>query len=97
MGRIEASGSGSLIVGHFRVAQPVKVFMALWFGGVTLFALAFIGTSIAQQSAPWMAVVPVGMLGFGICLVRFGTWMARDDRSAISTMLADTLIAREAS
>jgi hypothetical protein len=42
-----------------------------------------------------MAVVPVGMLGFGIGLVRFGMWMARSDRSAISAMLTETLVARE--
>lgn len=69
--------------------------MACWFGGVTLFGLAFAGTSIARQSASWMTIVPLGMLGFGIALVRIGMWMARDDRSAISTMLAETLVAGE--
>jgi hypothetical protein len=71
------------LTGRFTMHVMVKVFMSFWFG---FLALAVIGSVASALLAPagrgpgfLFLVFPLGMCAFGLGLVRFGTWLARND------------------
>jgi hypothetical protein len=87
-GRIVASpAGGSELVGTIGLHAGVRVFCALWFGGVILFQAVFIIAALrhlmTQGSAELVgpAFIPLLMLAFGVALTSFGFWSgARDER-----------------
>lgn len=53
----------------------VIVFMCVWFGGVAIGTLAVIDSYISGQTVlDWFALIPFGMLVFGVALVAGGFW-----------------------
>ncbi len=103
-GSIQPQGTGSIIRGDFAMHGFVRAFMPVWFGGVALlgsvfFVVAlltiFAGTS-SQRSGAWAGlVVPPLMFVFGIALVRFGRYLARDEARFLTDFLRETLQAND--
>lgn len=73
-GSIRAEGAGSRVSIHMELAAPVRVFLSIWFGGVTFFSLAGMLCVLAEGfTSAWPALcVPAVMLVFGQILVRLG-------------------------
>jgi hypothetical protein len=79
------------LTGRFTMHGTVKVFMSFWFG---FLALTVIGSVAAALVAPagrgpglLFLLFPLGMCGFGIGLVRFGTWLARNDMQWLTDVI----------
>ncbi len=97
-------GTGTVISGEFAMHPIVRVFMTIWFGGVILIGgTMFIGTigGFLFGLAPhgdnaWIGVVvPPLMLLFGFALVRFGSYLARDEARFITDFLLQVLNAND--
>ena len=72
----------------------VRIFMFIWFGGVVLIGGSLLVASGRQDHNVLGAVIPVGMLGFGFALVRFGRFMARNEARFITEFVIKTLNGR---
>jgi hypothetical protein len=99
--RLRDDPQGTRISCRFGVNQFVFVFMSIWFavvvaatGGVFVTALADLihGGTLAFQSG---ALVPMGMLAFGVALVAFGFYLARDERDEMLAHLRQLLNAAD--
>jgi len=88
-GKITPSISGSRIAVTMRLHRFVAVFMALWLGGVTVFAVTFAIATLRGKMEPIPALlVPLGMLLFGIALTSGSFWLeANKTRPAIIELL----------
>jgi len=84
----------------------VIIFMLIWFGGViSIGGAAFIaalvdlitGRRFVEGSHAAAIVVPLGMVVFGIGLLKFGRYLARNERPQLIEFLKQTLEAREIS
>ena len=94
-------GTGTAIVGEFAMHPLVVGFMALWFTGVVFFGIlaglaklasAQPGSTLhASDDAGIVLFVPPGMLIFGIGLVMFGRFLARQEARFITDFLVRTL------
>lgn len=101
---MRAEGTGTVISGEFAMHPFVRVFMILWFSGViliggtmffiTIGALLFGPTHHGDHA--WIgAVVPPIMIGFGVGLIRFGQYLARNEARFITDFLLQTLNAKD--
>ncbi|MBE7211210.1 MAG: hypothetical protein INR65_09340 [Gluconacetobacter diazotrophicus] len=81
--------SHTLIRCHFSMHPFVLAFLVVWFGFVSFFSIATFtmflsGRLVIYQSAlqpPWLGLfAPVAMLLFGFGMVRFGRYLARNER-----------------
>lgn len=91
-GRFIERGDKVVLVGKFAMFWPVRLFMAVWFGGAagaTLVA-AFAALTGSCVSA-WAPLGGIGMIAFGIALVAFGRWLARNDEAWLSAVIAGAL------
>jgi hypothetical protein len=101
---MEPAGRGTLIRGKFALHPFTRVFLPIWFGGVLFFcAIAIVALVSHPGGSPqgngngWMfLLIPLGMLVFGLALVRFGRFLARDEQRFLTEFLRQTLDAREA-
>jgi hypothetical protein len=73
---IETSGGGSRIVARSFMSVYATVFMVFWFGMVSLVPLAALAAGSVEAA---LLSIPGFMLAFGIGLVAFGRWLARDE------------------
>lgn len=90
---------------RFGMAPIVTAFMLIWFAGVVLIGgammiLAIIALLSGHVSGPLgypglalFIVAPPLMICFGIGLVRFGRWLARDERQFLIDFVKVTLAA----
>ena len=96
----EADGA-TWLVGRFRLHRFVRVFLSIWFGGVVLIGallvpFGIIGVLAGSLEAAVMVFGPLLMLGFGIALVKLGSFFgAADERyilSKVNEALAGTVV-----
>ncbi len=98
-GRVEATTEGARIIGRFRMHLFVRVFMGVWFGGLTIMAIvlptvALFGSARADKPPFIFIVGPLLMILFGIGLLTFGRWVARGQVARIHEFLRTDLDAR---
>ena len=94
---------GTIISGTFGMHPFVRIFMLIWFGGLitvgTGLVASVINGSFRSSSGPngnfLGAAIPLGMLIFGIGLVRFGLFLARNEARFITDFLIQTLNGEE--
>jgi hypothetical protein len=96
-----ASGNGSQIILRFGAAPLVQIFVAIWLAGVLgIGGAAFTSGIIAyirgdEPKNSWMTLaIPLIMAAFGICLYKFGRWLAREEQAFLLTFIMTTLDAR---
>jgi hypothetical protein len=95
-GRVEATTEGARVVGRFRMQLFVRVFIGVWFGGLTIMAIVFpavalIGRSSAGRPPLILIIGPLLMILFGIGLLSFGRWVARGQVARIHEFLRTDL------
>ncbi len=81
----------------------VKIFMFIWFGSLILIGgLIFITSlsSLAKETSADIGtimgiLIPLGMAIFGIALLKFGKYLARDESAFLIAFLIDLLDAEE--
>ncbi len=96
-GRLEASGSGTLIRGSFGAHPAVAVFMALWLGFALFLALVAAVIGAGRGGASWLLlVIPALMLGFGAALFGGFLWLGRQQQPQIIEFIQITLKAASA-
>ncbi len=82
--QIESVGQGSKIACHV-VVNPVRLgFIVVWFGLAALMCVFFtfqalIGPVGGLEASRWAALVPNGVLAWGILFFLSGRWLARRD------------------
>ena len=103
IGRLERHEAGTIFRGKARMATFLRCFMTVWFGGLVLIggilSVAAVGQVLgfaapAMQGnlpLPLVPVIFILMLAFGVGLVRFGRWLARDEERFLVQFLADAL------
>jgi hypothetical protein len=98
-GRVEATTEGARVIGRFRMHLFVRVFMGVWFGGLTIMAIvipavALFGTASAGRPPFILIIGPLLMILFGIGLLSFGRWVAREQVASIHEFLRTDLDGR---
>lgn len=105
-GTLGDDGSGTRL--HCRAGMHpfVTVFMALWLGAVGIGAVSAVammlqfsreGEGAIPAAAGFGVVVPFVMVAFGVALVWFGRWLAREERQRLIEFLERTVGAKAAS
>jgi hypothetical protein len=92
-GRLTPNPGGTEVTGDFRMRLFVKVFMAVWFGMLTLFLVEFVIKSIQQRdSAPsFLALLSVPLMAaFGVGLVAVGKRLGKSQQEAMIQFLDET-------
>jgi len=80
VGQFVKRGEHVFLVGRFTMLGFVKVFMTVWFGFLFVFGVAAPFAQTASKSVTLAFVFgPITMCGFGVGLVWFGKWLARND------------------
>jgi hypothetical protein len=80
VGQFVKRGEHVFLVGRFTMLGFVKVFMTVWFGFLVAFGVVAPFAQTASKSATLALVFgPITMCGFGVGLVWFGKWLARND------------------
>lgn len=91
-GRFIDRGGKVVLAGKFAMIWPVRLFMALWFGGA---AGATLVATFAALTGPrvsaWGPLGGIGMIAFGFALVAFGRWLARHDEAWLSAVIESAL------
>jgi hypothetical protein len=100
---LRAVPGGTLIAGRCGMPVSVRIFMSIWFAGLVLLTAPFVyfgitsllaGSGTARTS--WIdAGMPLLMLGFGVGLIAFGRYLARDEAHFLKHFLVETLEAQE--
>lgn len=91
IGRFETRADGVYLSGRFTLLPLVKIFMTFWLGMAIFIGITF-ATSARSQSGGLPAMLgSVGMAGFGIALVAFGKWLARNDIGWLSDVIEKAL------
>jgi hypothetical protein len=97
-GRMESDGNATRVLCRFGMHPFVRVFMVVWF--VMLFAFGVAGIVIpghgnGEHTFPIVAAtVSIGMAVFGVGLVYFGRFFARNEQQFLLDFLAQTIEAR---
>ena len=81
------------LVGRFTMFGAVKVFMSVWFVLVIVFGVAALFAQTATQSNRFVFVLaPFAMAGFGIALLSFGKWLARNDAAWLADVIERSIV-----
>jgi hypothetical protein len=106
-GRIEATSTGSLVHAHFRWNRFVLGFTIVWFFGIIAIGTAIFVTSArallrgenrVRETNVWLALlVPIGLLGFAMALVRFCEFLGQTNKREILSFIERELGASEQS
>ena len=93
VGRFEEAGGKVVLRGAFGVRTTVKIFMAVWFGVLTFGAAGFLASTIHGDSpTAWMGLcVLLGMIVFGLALIKTGQWFSRNDPAWLSQVIGSAL------
>jgi len=99
-GRFVADGRNTRIEGAFRSTTGARVGMIGWFLFVVVFTLVAAAKILTGRSEPgenqaMSLAVPLGMIVFGVLLIRFSWWLARGERKDIVSFLETTFEATE--
>ncbi len=89
---IDAPGGGTEIDCAIGMSPWVMIFLCVWFGG-----LIFMGGALVTTTVDGLRALPVllGMFAFGIALVVFGRFLARNEKDNLVQFVCFTLVARE--
>lgn len=92
----EMSNEGSEVRCLIAARDGVRAMTAVWFGGLILFLFLAVAMSVAQPSPEmWIFIAaPIPMLIFGVLLVAFCRYLARDDEGIILGYLRKRLEAQ---
>jgi len=96
-GRLKADGAATRLLCRFGMHPFVIGFMAIWFGMLVCFTIAAIvalARGAIAQSNGMIVVGHVMMWIFGIGLVAFGRFLARNERQFLLDFLQQTIDAR---
>jgi hypothetical protein len=90
---------GTAISGVLAMHPFVRIFNVVWFGFVTIIFLGMGWASLSgkrgdSRETSLMLIVPLGMLCFGIGLIWFGRFLARNEPKFLEDFLIQTLDAR---
>jgi len=93
-GRFVPTEGGSLIEGEFRMHPCAKWFMVFWFSFLALLLVVALGNLATGQAAlrettGFIAGV-LGMMVFGVLLVKFSWWLCRRHAGIIVAFLKET-------
>jgi hypothetical protein len=96
---IRPKAGGTLISIGFAMHPFVRIFSVVWFAALTLIGgkifLSTAWTTLFDRSGDSRdalgIAVPLAMLGFGIALLRFGRYLARNDPRFLSDFLIEKL------
>lgn len=102
------AGGGTRLICRLALHPLVRIFMIVWFTGIILIggliglgAGAGLMTTLLRGTGPLSpgpvlaTLVPLGLLGFGLGLLKFSRYLARDERDFLVSFIKDTLAARE--
>jgi hypothetical protein len=88
VGQFVKRGEQVFLVGRFTMDGFVKVFMTVWFGFLVVFGVAAPFAQTASRSGSFVFVfAPITMCGFGVGLVWFGRWLARNDAAWLADVV----------
>ena len=96
-GRFRPESGRTRVDVRFGMTLVTKLFMGVWLTGVGCGAIAILiarASGAPGAQGPWV-LIPFGMLAFGIGLVVFGRWLARDEERQLGEILARELEAGE--
>jgi len=87
---LEAGPRGTEITCRSGMSLFTTVFMLFWFGFLGVFL--GIGTTLAEPTTKILfGLAPIGMAAFGVALVLFGRYLARDEHDAVVAFVSQTL------
>jgi hypothetical protein len=95
-GMLVPQDRGCRIEGYFDVDRWMKLFMWFWLAFVVLTGLPVFIATMSQpiRSDGWIgAVVPLGLILFGVFLPKFGRWIARGQEAFLKEFIEATLAA----
>jgi hypothetical protein len=98
-GRLEESSGGTRIKGRFRLHPLVRVFLAVWFGGLAVMEALMLWLPRSAwghgRPPPWWAPLgPVAMMMLGYGLILAGGWFARGQLESMQRFLSRELEAQ---
>jgi hypothetical protein len=92
VGQFVKRGEHVFLVGRFTMDGFVKVFMTVWFGFLVVFGVAAPFAHTVSRSGSFAFVfAPIIMCGFGVGLVWFGKWLARNDAAWLADVVKRAL------
>jgi len=91
IGQFVVRGHRVFLVGRFTLLGLVKIFMSFWFGFLGIFAVVAVaqtafGTAPESQTLAFV-LGPIAMGAFGVGLVAFGKWLARNDTAWLTDVV----------
>jgi len=91
IGRFEVRGDWVYLSGKFTMLLLVKIFMTIWLGIATTFAIAAVASNWSHNNS-WPAFLGVfGFIGFGVAIIWVGKWFARNDVAWLSNVIRRAL------
>jgi hypothetical protein len=97
-GRLEPDGAGCRLVGRLGLHPYVKVFSAVWLGGVTLVLVGLLVSAVVETNgvALLYCLLPLGFIAFFAGLTALGTRIGRGEAAYLRSWLAERLQTAEA-
>ena len=99
-GSLEERDGSTVFRGQAGVHPLVTGFMAVWFGLLILLGgaafVAGVGGLLGGRGHVLGVIVPAVGLAFGVGLVWFGRWLARNEESFLVAFVAEVIAARRA-
>jgi hypothetical protein len=86
-GRFETRLDGVYLVGKFSLLPLVKVFMTFWLGTTVVMGVVIGAGAQSQGGSLWGMLGCFGMTAFGVGLIAFGKWLARNDVEWLSNVI----------
>lgn len=102
-GKLTKKENGTLIEGNFRRHIIIRIFIFVWFGGISFqtgimflswLAKVFLGTAHGNEVNVTEVLLPLGMLVFGFLLVKSGVWFSKGQENYILEFLKTELKAK---
>lgn len=100
-GDLSPEGSGSRLVGRFRMHRSVRLFMALWLTFGVAIALDTLPTLVEHLTHPRQGdlsvfdFIPLGLVMSGILMLSYGRRIGKKDETLLLDFLQTTLQARQ--
>lgn len=94
IGRFEQRQGKVVLTGRFTMLLFVKLFMAVWFGGLACMTVAGLVASLSSRKAAMLPVATIGMMAFGVGLVALGQRFTRNDPAWLSDVMRGALEAQ---
>lgn len=100
-GVFSSEGSGSRLVGRFRMNRSVQLFIAYWFTftvGITLATLPQLVDHLTNPKQGQLSIfdfIPLGLVIFGTLLFKYGRRIGKPEEAVLLDFLRTTLEARQ--